>query len=213
MELKAIYRNKEAGARIKAYRKGKGWTQKDLGDQLDVSRQLVWQWEKGTGKGPTMFDLNRMCELFDCDFRYLIGEMEEKTEKTHDLHELTGLNEAACDALQRISRNRGVLKFNIAFQIVEWLLSTSATEVCPLDFIAMPDFMVDKYKQNDIPIIPESILLHIASPISRIVSDIPFFINKPRLTDTLEAKRFQVHKRLEQFGDYILQKEMKGIGK
>lgn len=134
----AIYRNIKAGDRIRKLRKDKKLSQGELGEKLGVSRALIGQWENGQGKGPSVFDINRMCELFDCDFRFICGEMEERTEAAHSIREQLPLSEKAIHALLRIciysEHNRNVFRDEeIAFALLDGLLSLSLQDIAPND--------------------------------------------------------------------------------
>ena len=62
-------------SRIAAQRKQKGWSQEDLAERMDVSRQSVSKWESGASTP----DLNRviqLAELFQVTTDFLLKEEE-----------------------------------------------------------------------------------------------------------------------------------------
>ena len=52
----------------------------------NINRETYSNWESGYRLPPTEMML-RLCEVFDCDITYLLGEHDEKHRKTHDLRE------------------------------------------------------------------------------------------------------------------------------
>lgn len=71
----------------------------ELAAQINVARQTISKWEQGKGVGPTVLDLQRMCDVFGCDYGYLIGDYECRTRKATDIRDETGLSELAIDNL------------------------------------------------------------------------------------------------------------------
>ena len=53
----------EIGARIRAERKRKGWTQVKLAEQIGVSSMLISFYENGS-KRPSLENLLRICQMF-----------------------------------------------------------------------------------------------------------------------------------------------------
>lgn len=71
----------------------------ELAARINVARQTISKWEQGKGIGPTVLDLQRMCDVFGCDYGYLIGDYECRTRKATDIRDETGLSELAIDNL------------------------------------------------------------------------------------------------------------------
>ena len=94
---------KEIGKRIYEERGKAGYTQEELANEIGTTRQSISKWEKGEGLGPTVFDIARLCNVFNCDFGYLVGEYECKTRVSTDICFETGLSEKAIDALLNLS--------------------------------------------------------------------------------------------------------------
>lgn len=55
-------------------RMGKGWSQTDVADQLDVSQPAYNKWETGQTK-PTIQNLQKISEIFKVDFYSLLNEL------------------------------------------------------------------------------------------------------------------------------------------
>lgn len=60
-------------------RKGKGWSQEDLADKLDISRQAVSKWEVGTSK-PDIDNLMKLSKLFSKPIDELVNNKIVHTE-------------------------------------------------------------------------------------------------------------------------------------
>lgn len=58
--------------RFKKLRKKNGYTQKSLGEALDVSPSTVAMWERGD-RDPDTSTLARICDLLRCSADYLLG--------------------------------------------------------------------------------------------------------------------------------------------
>jgi len=64
--------------RIKRLRKEKGMTQIEFAQSLGVSSGTVAMWETGKRK-PQFETLNKLCDLFDRNFSYLVGSSDIPT--------------------------------------------------------------------------------------------------------------------------------------
>ena len=96
---------KAIGKRLAAERErfkvnGRQLTLDALSEEIGVTRQTLSKWEKGTGEGPTLWDMVRLCDFYKCDLGYLTGEYECRTRITTDIREETGLSELAVDNLR-----------------------------------------------------------------------------------------------------------------
>lgn len=69
----------ELGEKIMAQRKLRGWSQEDLSNQLDVSRQSVSKWESGAST-PDLDKIIRMSQLFGVTTDYLLTEQKPPAE-------------------------------------------------------------------------------------------------------------------------------------
>ena len=57
-------------------RKSKGWSQEDLAEKLNVSRQVISRWENGTAL-PDAENLRQLSHLFDVSSDYLLNDEYE----------------------------------------------------------------------------------------------------------------------------------------
>lgn len=90
---------KEIGKRIQTERKAQKKSKDVLADEIGTTRQTLSKWENGTSS-PGLWDLVRLCEIFSCDFGYIVGEYDCKTRVATDIKKETGLSEGAISCLQ-----------------------------------------------------------------------------------------------------------------
>lgn len=90
----------DVGSKIKTLRSEKGWTQETLSEKMHYSRQTVGKWERGILSSLTLDNVIDLCNLFDCDIGYLLGEYDTKRHVAADIHKETGLEESAIEALK-----------------------------------------------------------------------------------------------------------------
>lgn len=106
------------GALIKKERENKGMSQQALGEKIGYGRDQIRKWEQGK-LSPSMYDLVKMCEIFDCDYGYLVGDYDLRTREATDVHEVTLLSEKAIIELLEMKKSPEILFF------VENLLTVS----------------------------------------------------------------------------------------
>jgi transcriptional regulator with XRE-family HTH domain len=63
------------GDRIKKLRKENGWKQRELGDRLGVSPQVISNWERGYSY-PDHKDVAQLAQIFGTTADYLLGRVE-----------------------------------------------------------------------------------------------------------------------------------------
>jgi len=82
------------GQKIKKLRSEKGFTQKDLADQIHVAFQTISKWENDENE-PDLATIRQMAKLFDCSIEYLVNEDAEqsKNEEVIDTIEANKLEE------------------------------------------------------------------------------------------------------------------------
>lgn len=92
------------GFRIGEERKAIGWSMEAVATHIGTTRQSISKWENGQGE-PTVYDLLRLCNLFDCDLGYLLCEegYSCKTRKATDIKAATGLSEYSIISLADIA--------------------------------------------------------------------------------------------------------------
>ena len=59
--------------KIMELRKQRGWSQEDLSEQMDVSRQSVSKWESGASV-PDLEKILKLSQLFDVSTDYLLKD-------------------------------------------------------------------------------------------------------------------------------------------
>lgn len=84
--------------RLKHERKNAQLTLESLAEIIHTSRQTISLWEKGASS-PSVHDLIKLCEVFECDFGYLVGEYDCRTRQATDIQAEIGLSEKAINKL------------------------------------------------------------------------------------------------------------------
>lgn len=74
------------GQKLKKLRSEKGFTQKDLADQLHVTFQTVSKWESDTNE-PDITTLKELAKFFGCSIDYLLSEEEEENNDEQEKNE------------------------------------------------------------------------------------------------------------------------------
>lgn len=90
------------GERIKKARQEKHLTQVELAEKLGMHREAIMNWERGR-TSPDLFNSGCLCQLFDCDLGYLLGEYDTKKRVSDDICTVTGLSEKAAEKLAQLS--------------------------------------------------------------------------------------------------------------
>ncbi|MBR2619914.1 MAG: helix-turn-helix transcriptional regulator, partial [Firmicutes bacterium] len=117
--------------RIIRLRKQKGWSQEELAEKLDVSRQSVSKWESSASV-PDLTRILQMSELFGVTTDYLLKgdamvSLEESTECEADGHkkeELKGENNHLSDIqIQNFLSDTAHFAYMIALGVVLCILS------------------------------------------------------------------------------------------
>lgn len=62
--------------KIMTLRKQRGWSQEELANQLDVSRQAIYKWESGLTT-PELEKIKKLTEIFDTTFEELLNDEKE----------------------------------------------------------------------------------------------------------------------------------------
>jgi len=100
------YEREGIAMRIKTERKMLGLTMEELANLLNVDRNTITAWERQDGKRrtPNLDDLLRMCNLFNCELGYLLGEHSGKTRAETDIQAKTGLSFESISSLAYLYR-------------------------------------------------------------------------------------------------------------
>ena len=105
---------------IRETRKAIGISQEQLSKECSVSRSTVIKWEQGKIE-PDMHSLLTMCNLFDCELGYLLGEegYEDGKRTVTDICKATGLSRLAVENLIKIKKDderlEGTLDIDLGF--------------------------------------------------------------------------------------------------
>ena len=102
------YEQKIIAMRIKAERNAADLSMENLAERINVTRNTIAAWERQEeekgGRIPPLSDLLKMCDVFECELGYLLGEYDCKTRAATDIHAETGLNEEAIKLLKGVSQ-------------------------------------------------------------------------------------------------------------
>lgn len=106
------YLQEVIASRITEERKALGLTKEGLAERLNVNRNTITSWERQDIKGryPPLEDLARMCDLFNCELGYLLGEYNCKTRAATDIQAETGLSERAIDRLREEAQKSEIFR-------------------------------------------------------------------------------------------------------
>lgn len=108
------YNEKIIGERIRQARKDKDWSQDRLIEELrdrqaGISRGKLVSIERGKAGAFGTLSLTAlfaMCEMFDCDMGYLLGEYDERHRVAAEVCDATGLDEVAVQRLLTLKADR-----------------------------------------------------------------------------------------------------------
>lgn len=72
---------------------------------ISIGRNRLSAIENGKDSSFSLNELFSICDIFQCDAGFLLGEYEEKTQDKHFIHQQTGLTETAIDFLRPHSQD------------------------------------------------------------------------------------------------------------
>lgn len=98
------YKSEVIGKMIRAERKNRGISQDKLGEKIGVTGKQISNYEHGNPI-PPMDILLKICEIFDCQLGYILGEKDysQRTKLKTIICKKTGLNSEALNAIVRIT--------------------------------------------------------------------------------------------------------------
>ena len=101
-----IYSKEKIAKRLKDERNNAELTQLELSKKLKYSKPTVIEWERSNGENriPDMDTLLKMCNLYNCEIGYLLGEYDTRFRRNATVQEETGLSEAAIESLRRYGK-------------------------------------------------------------------------------------------------------------
>lgn len=94
---------------LKSLRDSKDWTQQELADNIKAGLKTVRNWEKEQREpacnGMRLDNFISLCNEFECDPEYLIGDLPTPRKVNTDIIAETGLSESAVKSLVQIKAN------------------------------------------------------------------------------------------------------------
>lgn len=101
------YEPEITGKIIREERKKKGLTQEALGKKVGVKGKQISNYEQGK-LFPKDAVLSKMCEIFDCEWGYLLGEKDysDKTKLRTEIIKMTGLGDDAISNILKITHGK-----------------------------------------------------------------------------------------------------------
>lgn len=76
-----------------------GYTQEELSEMLDISRDTLSKWENGH-RLPDIEQLQKICKIFNCDTDYMLGNISERSHDIRRMMNKTGLSEITIQLLE-----------------------------------------------------------------------------------------------------------------
>ena len=129
---------------IKVSRQEQGLTQEELANELYISaRQTIGKWEKGEDGGITLQQLRGLCNLFNCEIGYIVGDYDTKRKATADASEETGLSNASVLSLSSNSKAKPYIP------LLDFLLSDSENGIYFLRLLSEYFYSIDSDTRED----------------------------------------------------------------
>lgn len=172
-----MFNEKKLGEKIQAERKRLGYSLDSFAQKILTTRQTLSRWERGEGVGPSVTDLLKMCELFDCDFGYLVGEYDCRTREATDIHAKTGLSEDGILSLIELNNNDQKIKsavFSALDVFLDW-------ELLPMLAIRFNQYIAGELDNKDFYIMD-----HAGKNIGLLPNDAAFLLLQNAISDFLE---------------------------
>ena len=73
--------------------------------EIDISPESLKKWETGNVQEISINNLIKLCNIFDCELDYLLGQQEYKKKAVADICTATGLSEKSVDILVSAQKN------------------------------------------------------------------------------------------------------------
>jgi len=129
---------------LRKTRKEKGLTQEQLSEQLNICRDTLYNWENDIRK-PDIDELQRLCEIFECDSGYLLGEFETRRAASASMTGATKLSVKALDNLMTAADSDNPYIQTVSTLLEDERLLNHITLCCNTDyghistFVDIPD--------------------------------------------------------------------------
>lgn len=101
--IKAL--RKEMRVKTESDGKVRSLSREALGEYLNCTRQRIAAMESDINIA-TVGEIKKLCELFECDAAYLLGEIQTKRRIIADIQEQTSLSESAVSSLTWLTSNK-----------------------------------------------------------------------------------------------------------
>lgn len=100
------YNQEQIGKTIRTLRCSRNWSQAKLGDKISVTGKQISNYESGT-QSPPIDILYKICDVFDCELGYLLGEEDYSsgTKILTSIEKMLGLNNVSIDSLKHLTCN------------------------------------------------------------------------------------------------------------
>ncbi len=95
-------------------RKQKGWSQEELAEHMDVTRQSVSKWESGQSV-PDLEKILRLSELFSVSTDYLLKDTLEETDDTHFVQDSVSLRRVSMEEANSFLSVKAATSLSIAW--------------------------------------------------------------------------------------------------
>lgn len=110
------------GGRIQRRRMAQGFTQAQLGELVNVTRQKIGDWEQNKSL-PDVQSIYFLSKVLDCDGAYLLGEIESKRIGAEMISKYTGISAAAADSIIDF-------KYECSYSLLEKLILSENFKKC-----------------------------------------------------------------------------------
>lgn len=130
------YEPEITGKIIREERKKKGLTQEALGKKVGVRGKQISNYEQGK-LFPKDAVLSKMCEIFDCEWGYLLGETDysDKTKLRTEIFNNTGLGAAAISNILKITNGKKSLGMGYSNEDYRRILNNLLSSKGFVDFV------------------------------------------------------------------------------
>mgnify|MGYP000136342223 CR=1 FL=1 len=106
---------------------GKDYTQDSMANLFGYAYRQTYGKIENCETELTLFTLYRLCEIFECDIGYLLGEYPTKKRDTADVQKVTGLSEKSIETLKRLKNSsymdKSIINNLYALKAIDFLLS------------------------------------------------------------------------------------------
>lgn len=145
------YKPEEIGKLIKAERRKHNMTQEELGEGLGITGKQISNYEHGKPI-PPMDILLKICEIFDCELGYILGEKDysQGTKLKTIISNETGLSIEAINAIIRITgTERSCISFGYESEKYRRILNNLLTTDEFINFIETLAELDESYQKRE----------------------------------------------------------------